>query len=167
MLSKAEVEKQARAFAYEISSYIRKQYFSDYMLEMVKLDWNPRRRSSRGGIYAAGPGINIAMRAEFMEECKTVRRFYEYASYDSNTIIGGFYYTNPMFKLKTIIAHEMAHTAQFFEYKKLNYRCKPHGPTFKKFYKDFRLQFINQHIENQEELHKAYTLGLEYLFTGR
>ena len=27
----------------------------------MKLDWSPNRRSSRGGMYADGPGINIAM----------------------------------------------------------------------------------------------------------
>lgn len=167
MLNKLEVERQAKAFAYEISAYIRSKYFSDYLLEVVRLDWNPKRRSSRGGIYAKGPGINIAMKSEFLLDKVPVNRFYEYASYNNNTIIGGFYYTKPLLKLKTIVAHEMAHTAQFYEYKKLDYRCKPHGPTFKKFYKDFRLQFINQHVENQDLLIKDYTADLEYLFTGR
>lgn len=166
MLKKSEVEKTAKEFAYGISSFIRQNYFSDYMLEVIRFDWNPRRKSSRGGIYAKGPGINIAMRPEFLKQSSDVKRFYEYRSYDASQIIGGFYYTDPQLKLKTIIAHEMAHTAQFVEYIKLNYRCKPHGPVFKKYYKDLRLNFINPYIEEQTSLKKEYESGLEYLFTG-
>ena len=156
MRSRTEVNNFVTNFAYSLSKYIRSSYYDDFTLEMIKTDWNPSRRSSRGGIYAKGPGINIAMREYFRHNKVYPSKFYEYASYDKNTIFGGFYYTNTDTMIKAIVAHEVAHAVQFFEYSKLNCKCKPHGPIFKKFYKDLRLQFVNQHIEDQNILENKY-----------
>ena len=47
-----------------ISRWLKRLFRKVYVkfkLASVKLDWSPNRRSSRGGYYADGPGINIAM----------------------------------------------------------------------------------------------------------
>ena len=44
-----------------VEETIQKEVYVKFKLASVKLDWSPNRRSSRGGYYADGPGINIAM----------------------------------------------------------------------------------------------------------
>jgi hypothetical protein len=150
--------QQALRFALTIETYIQQNIYSDFSCS-VNLDWSTARRSSRGGIYKNGPGINIAMSSAALidNSNQNVYRFYEYPSYDSDKVIGGFYSKDYTDKLYAIIAHEVAHAVQFFEYKKLSIRCKPHGPIFKKYYSLFRKQFINEYIpKNQLSLKDQY-----------
>lgn len=159
-MNKTELNKLGGQFASAIGRHIMSAYYDDYRLATIKFDYSSRRRSSRGGIYAAGPGINIAMNW-FPKSFTGVGRFYEYPSFDANKTIGGFYYDDPILKLKAIIVHEMAHTIQFFEYKKIGIRCKPHGPIFKKYYAELREEFINHLLKDQKQLKIRYEKAIE------
>ncbi len=147
----------ALRFALKLEAYVQKNMYSDFKLE-TKLDWARNRTSSRGGIYKNGPGINIAMFSAAMpyHDPKYVYRFYEYPSYDADKIIGGFYARDNSLKVEAIIAHEVAHAIQFFEYKKFLTRCKPHGPKFKQHYKLLRELFINDRLPEQSTLKAEY-----------
>jgi hypothetical protein len=160
---------EAHTFAYRfakcLEEWTQKTLFKDFTLE-VKLDWSPRRISSRGGIYKAGPGINIAMIPAFPNNHgKHPYRFYEYPSYDADKDIGGFYAIDPYLKLKAIVAHEVAHAIQMYSYTITKSRCTPHGPVFKSFYKMLRQRFINPDLPNQVNLEKDYNQYLLSLTT--
>lgn len=149
MIDKKYVEQIGGQLASKVGRHITSTYFSDYKLSVVRFDWSPSRRSSRGGIYASGPGINIALNW-YPKTTIDIGRFYEYRSFDSDPLIGGFFYRDPILKLQAIVVHEMAHTAQFFQYHKTGVRCKPHGPVFKKYYRELREEFINHLLPDQK-----------------
>jgi len=138
-----------------MQNWVKQNLFSNFTL-VSKFDWNSTRRCSRGGIYKDGPGINIAMYWAVPSVVGETYRFREYASFDADKIIGGFYSKRPYDKLEAIIAHEVAHAVQFFAYKKLNTRCKPHGTMFKKYYAMLRTDFINSKLPEQKPLAKDY-----------
>lgn len=145
-----------------MESWVKQSLFSDFTL-VSKFDWSPARRASRGGIYKDGPGINIAMYHMPRVEGE-IYRFYEYASFDADRIIGGFYSRRPYDKLEVLIAHEVAHAIQFFAYKKLNTSCKPHGRMFKDYYAMLRQKFINVKLPEQKALaadYQNYALRLQ------
>lgn len=147
--------QQALRMSLAMESWVKQNLFSDFTL-VSKFDWDSKRRCSRGGIYKDGPGINIAMHPAVPDNRGETYRFREYASYDSDKVIGGFYSKRPYDKLEAIIAHEVAHAIQFFAYKKLDIRCKPHGPIFKKYYAMLRVQFINSNLPDQKTLAADY-----------
>ena len=145
----------AQRFVLQVEKWVQETVFSDFKVT-AKFDWNPSRRSSRGGIYKDGPGINMAMYWAMPNNKGTTYKFNEYSSFDADPHIGGFYSTRPEDKLEAILAHEIAHAVQFFAYKKLNIKCKPHGPVFKKYYKMLRQQFVNPNLPEQLPLKKDY-----------
>lgn len=138
-----------------MQNWVKQNIFSDFALT-TKFDWDATRRCSRGGIYKDGPGINIAMHWAVPSVEGETYRFREYASFDSDKVIGGFYSKRPYDKLEAILAHEVAHAVQFFSYKKLDIRCKPHGPVFKKYYGMLREAFVNTKLPKQAPLAKDY-----------
>ena len=166
MLTSSQIiaNQHAMRFSLLIQNYVQDNIYSDFTCTN-KLDWDYKRRTSRGGIYKNGPGINIAMSSAALinHDSSKVYRFYEYPSYDSDKVIGGFYATDYLLKLQAIVAHEVAHAVQFFEYKKLNIRCKPHGYVFKKYYSLFRTKFINNNIPKQAALAERYDASLKKL----
>lgn len=166
MMTEAQIiaNQHAIRFSLQIQNYVRANMYSDFSCT-CKLDWNYTRRTSRGGIYKTGPGINIAMHSAALisHDSSLPYRFYEYPSYDNNSVIGGFYATDYLLKLQAIVAHEVAHAVQFFEYKKLNVRCKPHGSIFKKYYSLFRTTFINHNIPKQATLKELYASSLKQI----
>ena len=166
MLTKEQIVANSEAirFTLLLERFVQETLYPDFTCS-VKLDWKFSRRCSRGGIYKDGPGINIAMSSAALVYLKypDIYRFYEYPSFDSDKHIGGFYATDYTLKLKAIVAHEVAHAVQFFEYKKLNTRCKPHGPIFKKYYKLLRDNFVNPSLPTQADLNKAYNESLKAL----
>lgn len=129
---------------------------ADFSLHKCTLDWSPRRRSSRGGWYASGPGINIAMALSCRQ--RTIPyRMYEYRSFDSDPVIGGFYSADPDLGLGMIICHEMAHAVQFFRVVQLGKpRGKPHGPDFKTPYALLRKALINPKLHSQSLYKEQY-----------
>lgn len=139
-----------------MADYLTETVNKDFELVTVRTDWSPRRRSSRGGMYAAGPGINIALKPEYMCTLTQPSRFYEYPSFDENKVYGGFYYTKPLLKLYATVAHEVAHAIQFFEQTQAQQKVKPHGNEFKKHYADLRTTFVNPLIEEQSALTEQY-----------
>ena len=54
------------------------------------------------------------------------------------------------------ILHEIAHALQYYSYRLNNYRCKPHGPAFKNFYRRLRIIHLNPFLEDQKELGDQY-----------
>jgi len=167
MLNEKQIQANAHAlrFTLLLERFVQSNIYSDFTC-FLKTDWSNARRSSRGGVYKNGPGINIAMSSAALiyHNPVDVYRFYEYPSYDSNSIIGGFYAKDYLIKLEAIIAHEVAHAVQFFEYKKLNTRCKPHGPIFKKYYTLLRKEFINHKLADQNPLKQQYEDSLRKFY---
>jgi hypothetical protein len=146
----------AYSFAKQLEVWVQQTLFSDFTLN-VKLDWSTSRVSSRGGMYKAGPGINIAMTPAFpITVPQMPYLFNEYPSYHADKDIGGFYALDPYLKLQAIIAHEVAHATQFHSYKVTGTRCQPHGAVFKNYYRMLRVRFINDYIPDQKELAQNY-----------
>lgn len=154
-IDKALVNKYSINYANTVRDWAIEHIYSDFTLQ-VKLDWSLKRRCSRGGMYADGPGINMAMAHAYKDYSDEIYRFREYASFDADKSIGGFYAKDPYLKLECIILHEIAHALQFLSYRKNGVRCKPHGPVFKNFYKRLRTEFLNHKLPNQTSLQKEY-----------
>lgn len=150
-----QANKYAHSFCAELENWVKTTLFSNFTLT-VSLDWNPSRRSSRGGMYKSGPGINMAMYWAISDSGGYIYKFNEYPSFDADKHIGGFYATDPYLKLRAILAHEVAHAVQFHSYKVMSSRCKPHGPVFKSYYTMLRDRFVNDLIPEQAPLEKSY-----------
>ncbi len=128
----------------------------EFTLHRCTLDWSVRRKSSRGGWYASGPGINIAMNIS-VKNFNEVFRVYEYPSFDAHPVIGGFYAEDYNLKLGMIICHEMAHAVQYFRIKHLGHlRGKPHGVDFKTPYAALRKKILNPKLPNQKITKNKY-----------
>ena len=129
-----------------------------FALIEAKLDWSKRRRCSRGGWRNGGPIVSIAMSVAIPDEnYNAPRRVYEYASFDSDKVIGGFFTNNLEHKLLHHITHEMAHAAQYnHKYFHKMSRLKPHGKEFKMFYSELRQVFLNPFLPNQELMETKY-----------
>lgn len=164
-MNKIAVNKYANDYARKVTAWVIANIYSDFTLT-TKFDWSNKRVASRGGIYAQGPGINIAMIGAYPDNKGEVYRFYEYKSYDSNKVIGGFYAKDPILKLESIILHEIAHAIQYFSYKKTATRCKPHGPVFKKYYEMLRQEFLNHKLPEQQPLKQEYEEYINKLNKG-
>ena len=154
-MNKIEINKYANDYSRKITSWVVDNIYSDFTLT-VKLDWSNKRVASRGGLYATGPGINIAMASAYPNNKGEVYKFYEYKSYDLDKTIGGFYAKDPLLKLEALLLHEISHAVQFFSYKKTGSRCKPHGPVFKNYYRILRTEFLNHKLPEQMILKKEY-----------
>jgi len=127
----------AHLFVEDVEHTIKQKYPA-FKISITKFDWSPRRTRSKGGRYSKGYGISIAMK-RYLNWGKDTHRVYEYASYDSDPVIGGFYTSNPLDSLKMVICHEMAHALQFYMFD-CGYRVEePHGVLFKTLYKDLRI----------------------------
>lgn len=156
MNAKLEFNRHIHNYAKQAESWVVNNIYSDFVLDSIKLDWNPKRRSHRGGYYADGPGINMAMALLPKTPKGITLRFYEYRSFDTDPHIGGFYTDDSNQHNQAIVLHEVAHAVQFYSYKINNTRCKPHGPMFKNFYKRLRQGMLNPYLPNQQLLKKDY-----------
>jgi hypothetical protein len=154
-MKQVELNKFCYDYAKTLEQWVTDYFYSDFTMS-VKLDWSKNRKNSRGGLYADGPGINMAMNSIYPDNKGYVYRFYEYPSYNSHPVIGGFYSKDPIHKVKALLLHETAHAAQFFSYKKNNTRCKPHGTVFKDFYKQLRVEFLNYQLPDQIKYKQDY-----------
>jgi len=166
-MNRIAVNKYAFDYAHCVARYINKTWYPDFVLGSTKFDWAPTRRSSRGGIYKDGPGINIAMchivPTNLEASSSIIYKHTEYPSFADDPVIGSLYCTDPMRKLDTVIVHEMAHAVQFFSYKKTDTRCKPHGPVFKMYYAALRKHFVNCYLSNQVLLRHQYEKDIDDL----
>lgn len=132
--------------------------YNGFFLNQLKLDWSPRRTSSRGGWYD-GPGISIGM-----VPCTRFRIqgevFYqhEYASYEKDPIIGGFYSSDISHSVGLHVCHEMAHAVQFYADKILGIQVdRAHGESFKTPYRLIRSKLFNPTLEDQIKLKKIHS----------
>ena len=146
----------AKLYIKDVEAFAIKEIFPKFKLASVNLDWSPKRRSSRGGMYADGPGINMAMYPLCRERDGEIYRVYEYKSFDSDPYIGGFYTRDKHDRLRMVIVHEIAHALQYYSYRLNNFRCKPHGTAWKNLYKRLREEFINPRLEDQTELKQEF-----------
>lgn len=170
-MNKIEINAYAMKYTRTVEEWVISNIYDSFTLD-VKLDWSNKRVASRGGLYAKGPGINMAMYHSYPNNNGEVYRFYEYKSYDSNKTIGGFYAKDPLLKLEALLLHEIAHAVQFFSYKLTGVRCKPHGPVFKGYYKQLREHFLNHKLPEQSALQLEYNdyisklnRGVEFVLT--
>ena len=155
----------------ELDTYIKfvnEQIFPKFVLAKRGYDFSPSRRSSRGGMYADGPGINMAMH----HYCKNYTgerliRVYEYKSFDSSSTIGGFYTKNKFQKLEMVLLHELAHAVQYYAYRINNTRCKPHGAIWKNIYKRLREEFLNPYLGDQVALKAEYNDDISSITKSR
>lgn len=129
---------------------------SSFELHHCRLDWSQSRTAHRGGWYTSGPGINLAMWLLFRDR-GDYYRMYEYASFDGDAIIGGFYANDSNLAQGMIVCHEMAHAVQFYRKKALNMSVdKAHGKSFKQPYAQLRKAVFNPKLPNQVEMKKLY-----------
>ena len=149
------ITKYANDFIRRVEKHCQEEIYVDFQLASVKLDWSLKRSCSRGGMYADGPGINIAM-AWLHKRQGSIYYVREYASFNKDEEIGGFYSKNQWHQLEMVILHEIAHALQYYSYKLNKFRCKPHGPTFKNFYRRLRNVFLNPYLPEQKELKEKY-----------
>lgn len=139
------------------------KYHPDFKLHYVKCDWDPTRKSHRGGLYKKLPGISMAMYLLFgtavwvlREQTNAPFKVYEYASFDSDHIIGGFYTDNWFDRARCYVAHEVAHAIQFWlKYTKKVYD-RPHGESFKAPYRMLRSALVNPILPNQTKMLAAF-----------
>ena len=134
--------------------------YKGFKSSTFKLDWSPRRVSSRGGWYN-GPGINIGMSpATRHRQEGSVYRQYEYPGYDSDPVIGGFYSISLVHSVGLHVCHEMAHAVQYYADRVLNKKMdKPHGESFKIPYREIRVNLLNPtlgSVKYQEVLKNEY-----------
>ena len=155
-LEKAKWNKYANDYTRKVEVFCQREIYKKFKLASVKLDWSPNRRSSRGGMYADGPGINIAMMGCCRDHKGQIYRVYEYSSFNDDPDIGGFYTRRSYDKLDMVILHEIAHALQYYSYKINRHRCKPHGPVWKNFYSRLRNAFLNNTLENQHDMADEY-----------
>lgn len=158
----------AKEVALECENVIRSwPGYDNFILSKLDLDWSTRRRSSRGGIYAEGPGISIAMSLACMIRTSPYR-MYEYKSFDADPVIGGFYAKDPWLPLWMHICHEMAHAAQYYAHFSLGITSdRPHGMQFKNAYAKIRRAVLNNHIPiNQTQLKEEYYQLIEDTIRG-
>ena len=155
-LEKAKWNMYANDYIRKVEAFCQREIYKKFKLSSVKLDWSINRRSSRGGMYADGPGINIAMLGCCRDHKGQIYRVYEYSSFNDDPDIGGFYTRRSYDKLDMVILHEIAHALQYYSYKINRHRCKPHGPVWKNFYSRLRNAFLNNTLENQHEMANEY-----------
>jgi|DEB0MinimDraft_6_1074348.scaffolds.fasta_scaffold05055_2 hypothetical protein len=137
---------------------------SKFKLSYHKFDWSARRRSSRGGWYPSqgGAGINLAMHHTCGAHLKNRRpedpfRVYEYKSFDADPVIGGFITTSHEHYLAMVVAHEVAHAAQYFrKYAIKKSAGNPHGHIWKQIYRHLRETVVNPLLPDQEKMSIIY-----------
>lgn len=168
-IQRAEYTKFSMDFIDEVEAWVQAEIYTKFKLSGgKKLDWSEKRRCSRGGYYADGPGINIAMHGATRGYVTgEIQRVYEYASFDNDRFIGGIYTRDKYDKLRLIILHEIAHALQYYSYRVNRFRCKPHGTVWKNFYLRLRNQFLNPYLEDQIVLKNEYDKIVEQIKTGK
>ena len=152
---RVEITKYANDFIRRVEKHCKEEIYVNFELASIKLDWSLKRSCSRGGMYADGPGINIAM-AWLHKRQGSIYYVREYASFNKDEEIGGFYSQNQWHQLEMVILHEIAHALQYYSYKLNKFRCKPHGPTFKNFYRRLRNVFLKPYLPDQKQLKEKY-----------
>ena len=150
------MEERVRETALSCEKFIKTwPYYEKFSLSVIKTDWAKSRRTSRGGKYSAGYGINMAMWPMYYYYGVDFQ-YQEYPSFDKDPVIGGF--LSPAWKglaLEALTIHEVAHAAQYFFIisTKLGGET-PHGRLFKANYAKLRTELLNKRIPNGLQIPK-------------
>lgn len=157
MNKRTEIEAFITDFSETLIKHIKAQHpgFSCF----VKLDDSPRRKSHRGGLYAKGYGMSLAMYIlpRSLDILTSPKHVWEYNSFKNDPVIGELYTKQPKLEYMLTIAHEMAHAWQQFQDKQgIAKDDGPHQFLFKKLYAELRARFVNPHCEPQYEMKKEY-----------
>ena len=126
----------------------------------VKVDWAISRSTHRGGLYAKGPGMNLAGNSflKFINSYKKhgIVYFQEYKSYEKDPIIGSAFADKWETYVGLVVGHEAAHAAQYYteNVRKLP-RSVAHGDFFKKIYNIIRME-LNKELPDQFIKQKEY-----------
>lgn len=136
----------------------------NFSLNMLKIDPSPHRRGHLGGMYAKGPGISLS--SKLIRDSSSIVKsfgfgiFKEYPSFETDAIIGSFFFKDVNHYLKGITTHEIAHAAQFFLMRKLKKEedkdFAGHQRVFKDLYGLLRTKLINHSLEPQLPLKQEY-----------
>ena len=88
--------------------------------------------------------------------------YIEYASFDKDPEIGGFYSDSADLCTMAVVCHEIAHAAVSWNTRYCVYlkngitKVKPHGPEWKQMYKILRRKFVNPYLpRNHVEVHQT------------
>jgi hypothetical protein len=138
-----DFDSRINSFCKTVANYV-KTNLPGFTLQVI-IDHSPKRVTSRGGMYAKGPGINLALNSftRFKQPDGTYK-FNEYPSFAKDPVIGSVIGSFDKCT-KALVVHEIAHAVQFY-YVKINdiKNDKPHGALFKRFYADLRKEFVNE-----------------------
>ena len=165
-MNKTEWHSFGYKYAREVEAFAQREIYKKFKLMHITLDWSSHRSRSRGGMYADGPGISIAMVPACRDQKGQLYKIYEYASFAKDPDIGEIYTRRKTAKLEMVILHEVAHALQYYSYRINNYRCKPHGPVFKNMYRRLRCAFLNPLLENQAEAREQYETIVNKIDSG-
>ena len=128
--------------------------------KIVKVDYSPNRKTHRGGIYAKGPGFNLAGDSllYFANQQKKygVIHFMEYKSFEKDPIIGSAFTDDWESYVALTVGHEVSHAVQLYieKMRKLE-RGAPHGDFFKKIYTMLRIE-LNRQLPDQKAAQKEF-----------
>ena len=135
----------------EMVDFLRFKYDYDFNVK-VKLDFSNRRTRSWGGRRNGNNFISLSLK-KYLTASENNRRvdFVEYATFNDHRTIGGIYYAHWKNALLGLIAHELAHAAQFSDVgvnvaagNKYDSRdSRGHGVVWKKIYTGLRINFVN------------------------
>lgn len=150
-MEKIQIEQFSKTFADQVVNFIVEQYNKTFTCN-YRWDWSKNRVCHRGGKYKNGFGINMAMNS-FINKKYPVK-INEYASFNSDPIIGGIIAKNMFEHIKMFICHEVAHTWVSHQY---TTKKQPHGIEWKEKYKILRENFVNPFINKQLQKDKSIT----------
>lgn len=116
----------------------------------VKISWHPNRRRSNGGFIKGRPRLSLALCA--IRPDRDVIPLREYKHIRESPVIGSCEGPWQVF-LATLVAHEVAHAAQYAALHSLGFACKDvhpkllkrtHGEGWQEIYRYLRESWVNQ-----------------------
>ena len=146
------VEVFALGTVNEMMRFIREEYNTPDFNVKVRLDFNPRRNRSWGGKRNGQNFISLAMTyLKTIQENHMAASFFEYASFANDPVIGSLHNVTWKKALAALIAHEIAHAAQYSEattsvmaaHNLNNSHVPAHGLVWKIIYKTLRTKYVN------------------------
>ena len=140
-MDKQKYEENATIFIKVALSFLRDTFpaLQDFTCTL-KCDWSEDRRFSRGGKYAKGPGVNLAMHPLVTNHMEK-GRFREYKSIAADPYIGSIKSDKPIYILSTLMCHEIAHAITHYLGQN-----DTHGPKWQFWYRVMRERFVNHEV---------------------
>lgn len=150
---KLEIEHFCLDTVAAMRDFLRFKYMIPDFDVKVKLDFSDRRNRSWGGRRNGRNFISLCLKNHLSASENSVKmNFVEYATFNDDIIIGGIYYAHWKKAVSALIAHELAHAAQFSHVGASvaagnNYDSndsKGHGIVWKTIYASLRRVFVNR-----------------------